>query len=85
MCLLYICVNTCVVRRKLLGAEPFSTKAWAEFFGRLYGSYFLAKNPQLFQMFRIRIQLNPDPAKNLNPDPEDFESVSGFKLFINTS
>ena len=29
-------------------------------------------------MFRIRIQLNPDPAKilNPNPDPEDPESGS---------
>ena len=34
-------------------------------------------------VFRIRIQLNPDPAKNLHPDPEDFES--GSKLFLNTS
>ena len=34
--------------------------------------------------FRIRIQLNPDPAKNLNPypdlDPEDLESGSGSML-----
>ena len=31
-------------------------------------------------------QLNPDPAKNLNPDPdpEDLESGSGSKLFLNT-
>ena len=41
-------------------------------------------------MFRIRIKLNPDPAKNLNPDPdpakylnpdldpEDPESGSGY-------
>ena len=30
-------------------------------------------------VFRIRIQLNPHPAKNLNPDPgpEDLESGSG--------
>ena len=27
-------------------------------------------------VFRIRIQLNQDPAKNLNPDPEDPESGS---------
>ena len=32
--------------------------------------------------FWIRIQLSPDPAKNLNPDPEDL--VSGSKLFLNT-
>ena len=25
----------------------------------------------LHTVFRIRVQLNPDPAKNLNPDPED--------------
>ena len=33
----------------------------------------------LFPVFRIRIQLNPDPAKNLNPDqdPEDPESRPG--------
>ena len=31
--------------------------------------------------FQIRIQLNPDPAKNLNPDPEDPESRS--KLLLN--
>ena len=38
----------------------------------------------LSAVFRIRIQLNPDPdhAKNLNPDPEDLES--GSKLFLNT-
>ena len=30
----------------------------------------------------IRIQLNPDPAKNLNPDPEDLDS--GSKLFLNS-
>ena len=37
-------------------------------------------------VFRIRIQLNPDPAKNLNrdPEPEDLESGSGSKLFLNT-
>ena len=35
-------------------------------------------------VFRIRIQLNPDPAKNFNPDPEDLESGSGSKLFLNT-
>ena len=35
-------------------------------------------------MLRIRIQLNPDPAKNLNPDPEELESGSGSKLFLNT-
>ena len=31
-------------------------------------------------------QLNPDPAKNLNPDPdpEDLEAGSGSKLFLNT-
>ena len=36
-------------------------------------------------VFRIRIQLNPDPAKILNPDPdpEDLESGSGSKLFLN--
>ena len=33
-------------------------------------------------VFRIRNQLNPDPAKNLNPDPEYRES--GSKLFLNT-
>ena len=37
-------------------------------------------------VFRIRIQLNPDPAKNLHsdPNPEDLESGSGLKLFPNT-
>ena len=25
-----------------------------------------------YPVFRIRIQLNPDPAKNLNPDPSYF-------------
>ena len=35
-----------------------------------------------FPVFRIRIQLNPDPDKNLDPDPEDIES--GSKLFFNT-
>ena len=37
-------------------------------------------------VFRIRIQLNPDPAKNLHsdPNPEDLESGSGLKLFLNT-
>ena len=31
-------------------------------------------------VFPIRIQLNPDPAKNLNPDPnpEDLESLKHF-------
>ena len=35
-------------------------------------------------VFRIRMQLNPDPAKNLHPDldPEDLES--GSKIFLNT-
>ena len=33
------------------------------------------------QCFGIRIQFNPDPAKNLNPDPDDPES--GSKLFLN--
>ena len=37
-------------------------------------------------VFRIRIQLNldPDPAKNLNPDPVDLESGLGSKLFLNS-
>ena len=37
-------------------------------------------------VFRIRIQLNPDPdpAKNINPDPEDLKSGSGSKIFLNT-
>ena len=36
-------------------------------------------------VLRICIQLNPDPAKILNPDPdpEDLESGSGSKLFLN--
>ena len=40
----------------------------------------------LIAVFRIRIQLNPDPAKNLHsdPNPEDLESGSGLKLFPNT-
>ena len=29
-------------------------------------------------VFRIRIHLNPDPAKNLNPDPEPEDLESGF-------
>ena len=29
---------------------------------------------QFQAVFRIRIQLNPDLANNLNPDPEDLES-----------
>ena len=32
----------------------------------------------------VGILLNPDPAKNLNPDPEGLESGSGSKLFLNT-
>ena len=32
----------------------------------------------------ICIQLNPDPAKNLNPDPDGLKSGSGTKLFLNT-
>ena len=40
---------------------------------------------QLKTVFRIRIQLNPDPAKNLNPDPEELESGSESKLFLNTT
>ena len=35
-------------------------------------------------VFRIRIQLNPDPAKNINPDSEDLDFGSGSKLFLNT-
>ena len=36
------------------------------------------KEPEVRPVFRIRIQLNPgpDPAKNLNPDPENPESGS---------
>ena len=42
-----------------------------------------------FYITRIRIRIlhtNPDPAKKLNPypDPEDFESGSRPKLFLNT-
>ena len=29
--------------------------------------------------------LNPDPVKNLNPNPETPESGSGFKPFSNTA
>ena len=40
-------------------------------------------------VFQIRIQLNPDPAKNRNPDldPEDLKSGSGSrsKLFLKTT
>ena len=40
-------------------------------------------------VFQTRIQLNPDPAKNLNPDldPEDLKSGSGSrsKLFLKTA
>ena len=29
------------------------------------------QNQYFTSVFRISFQLNPDPAKNLNPDPED--------------
>ena len=47
---------------------------------------FSVVEPHPSAVFRIRIQLNPDPAKNLNPDvdPEDLGSGSGSKLFLNT-
>ena len=43
------------------------------------------QNQYFTSVFRISFQLNPDPAKNLNPDPEDHESGSGSKLFLNTT
>ena len=45
---------------------------------------FLCLSKQLniaLAVFRIRIQLNQDPAKILNPDPEDLESGSGLFLY----
>ena len=38
---------------------------------------------QYTSVSRIRIPLNPDPAKNFNPDPTTEESGSGSKLFLN--
>ena len=38
------------------------------------------QNQYFTSVFRISFQLNPDPAKNLNPDPEDHESGSGSRL-----
>ena len=53
------------------GGQTFSLLMWLFYLGAV---------------FQIRIQLNPDPAKNLNPDPDpgDLESGSGSKLFLNT-
>ena len=36
-------------------------------------------------VFRIRIHLSPDPAKNLNPDPDPEDLESGSKLFLNNT
>ena len=41
------------------------------------------RGPQNFEpVFRIRIQLNPDPAKNLDPDPDPEDLESGSKLLL---
>ena len=44
------------------------------------------KSEVLFPVFQIRIQSNPDPdpAKYLNPEPEDLDSGYGSKQFLNT-
>ena len=36
-------------------------------------------------LFRIRIYLNPDPAKSIDPDPDPEDLESGSKLFLNTT
>ena len=73
-------------RRKLVGVQKSKKIDWIlDTFSTPVRSF----NFDQFQskssaVFRIRIQMNAEPAKNLNPDPEDLESGSGSKLFLNT-
>ena len=47
-------------------------------------SYLKYRGLWMQAVFRIRIHLNPDPTKNLYPDPDPEDLESGPKLFLNT-
>ena len=54
----------------IFGVSMVSTKTKTSFFGDGESSRHTFKNANFFAVFWIRIQLNPDPAKTLNPDPD---------------
>ena len=55
-----------------VGDGPFPTELKEEI-----GAFLQKVSPSHQSDFRISIQLNPDPAENLNPDPDPKDNKSG--------